>query len=615
MKKFFIILGIIIFLPIICVVLAAMFLDINSYKPEVEKLVAKYAKVDAKINGDMKIGLSFKPSIEINDVDISNQETKDPIARIGAALVEFSIKPLLAKEIVVNTVQTDNTRIYYSKTDYAEINNLDVSMEAYDAPINVDIDTDVSGVNIKAVGTLSSLKKITESGYNEVEADLNIKALGYSVDYKGKVYDLQTAVKADGNYKITYKSNVISGKVFADLGKEVPYIKLNADSESINLADFTDTKQASNKGGIIGTANANALVTNTPIPYEYLKMANADIVLKIKKLLIDSEMSLSDINAFITLKNGVLNINFKNIGAGNGNISGTVDTDANKKTAALNFNGSNIILQQFYKAFANAGNKDLYIKEGGKTNFSVNLNTSGANTDQYIANSKGQVIALIDSSVMKISSLDKLRGNVIMQILDMLKLNISNSDLNLKCAVVRGDVTNGVVNYPKGIVFDAKDFYLVADGKTNFNDETMNLSLQPFSGKITDVNISSILGSLLKVKGTFHNPSVSINKEQTATAVVGAIATGGMLNVGDMMLSADGSPCFTALKGTAYATYFPEKKGVTNTVSKQYTNTKDVIKDAGKQVKTLGKDIKNAGKDALKEGIGSLLGTLGGNKK
>ena len=101
MKKFFIILGIIIFLPIVCVILAAMFFDINSYKPQVEKMVAKYAKVDAKINGDMKIGLSFKPSIEIDDVDISNQETKDPIAKIGAALVQFSIKPLFAKEIVL----------------------------------------------------------------------------------------------------------------------------------------------------------------------------------------------------------------------------------------------------------------------------------------------------------------------------------------------------------------------------------------------------------------------------------------------------------------------------------------------------------------------------------
>lgn len=610
MKKFLIVLGIIIFLPIICVILAAMFLDINSYKPEVEKLVAKYAKVDAKINGDMKIGLSFKPSIEINDVDISNQEDKSPIAQIGAALVEFSIKPLFAKEIVVNTVQTDNTKIYYSPTEYAEINNLDVSMDAYDSPINIDLDTDVSGVNIKAVGTLSSLKKITESNYNEVEADLKVSAMGYVVNYKGKVYDLQSAVKADGKYMVEYKKNKINGNVYVDLAPKTPYLKLTADSQSIDLQDFTDQKQAS-AGKIISSANASTIVANTPIPYDYLKMVDADIDLKIKQLIIDSAMMLKDINAQINLKNGVFKANFKNIGAGNGNISGTVNTDANQKTTSVNLKGNNIILQQFYTPFSQNSNPALFIKEGGKTNFDIVLNTSGANTDQYIANSKGQIIAFVDSSVMKISSLDKLRGNIIVQILDTLKLNVSNSDLNVKCAVVRGDVTNGNVNYPKGIVFDAKDFYLVADGRMNLNDETLNLSLQPFSGKIKDVNISSLLGSLLKIKGTFNNPKVSINKEQTATAVVGAIATGGMYNVGDMMLSADASPCHTALKGTTYAGYFPEEKGVTNSVSKQYTNTKDAIKGAGKQVKTLGKDLKNAGKDA----IGGLLGAFGSKKK
>ena len=306
-----------------------------------------------------------------------------------------------------------------------------------------------------------------------------------------------------------------------------------------------------------------------------------------------------------------MNVNFKNIGAGDGSVSGTVNTDANKKTAAVNLKGSNIILQKLVASFSNSGNKNLYVKEGGKTNFSVNLNTSGANTDQYIANSKGQVIALVDSSVMRISSLDKLKGNIIMQILENLKINLSKGDLKLKCAVVRGDVAGGVVNYPKGIVFDSSDFYLVADGKTNLNDEKINLSLQPFSGNIKDANISSILGSLLKIKGTFKNPSISINKEQTATTVVGAIATGGMYNVGDMMLSADGSPCHTALKGTAYADYFPEKKSVSNSVSSQYNNTKDTIKGVGKGIKNMGKDLKNTGKDA----IGGLLGALGGSKK
>lgn len=609
MKKFLIVLSVIIILPIVALIAAVYFVDINNYKPEIEKLVAKYAKVDAKINGDMKIGISLKPSIEIADVSVSDQETKNPIAQIGAALVQFSIKPLLAKEFVVDTVQTDNTKIYYSATDYAEINNLDVSMESYDSPINVDIDTDVSGTNIKAKGTISSLKKLMESNFSEVEADIVVNAMGYTVDYKGKITDLDKEMKATGNYKVEYKKNVINGDVYVSMANKIPYVKLSANSNNINIADFGEQQSASISGALVSKADASELIKNTPVPFDYLKMVNADVVLKIKQLIVNSDVKLTDIDSVITVKNGVLSVNFKNIGAGSGKISGMIDANAATKSAALNLKGNDIIIQQLYTPIASASNPSFYVKEGGKTNFLFNLKSSGNDTDHLISNASGQVILLADSSVMKISSLEKLRGNIIVQILDKLQLKIGNSDMNLKCAVMRGDVVGGRVTYPKGIVVDAKDFYLVADGTINLNNDKINLSLQPFSGNITDTNISSILGSLLKINGTFQNPKVGINEKQTATAVVGAIATAGMYNVGDMMLSADGSPCHTALKGTEYANYFPEVKGVRNTVSDQYNNTKDAVKNLGKNIKNLGTDTK----DAVKNQLGGMLKGLTGN--
>ena len=72
-----------------------------------------------------------------------------------------------------------------------------------------------------------------------------------------------------------------------------------------------------------------------------------------------------------------------------------------------------------------------------------------------------------------------------------------------------------------------------------------------------------------------------------------AIASGGMYNVGDLMLSADAAPCHTALQNTAYANHFKADKSVSGSVSKGYTNTKDSIKNVGKNKKNQAKDIKN----------------------
>jgi len=710
MKKLVKILSVILLLPIVLLVAGLVFLqfaDLNGYKPEIEKMAEKYAGIDLKINGDLEVGISLKPCIELNDVTVAQKADNKKIAHIGNASVQFSILPLFKKEIVVDTVQTDNTEIFYGENDSVMINNLDAGMESYDSPINIAFDTSVANIMIDGNATVSSFKDITESNYNDVDIKTTVNAMGYTLQFAGSLNELQQNIKVFGDYNLNYKSNRLGGVIDFQMTDTVPFIKLDAGSEEINVTDFVEQKIASNswfiatanaaeyipnteipyeylqmvnaditldvkqikiqpnmvvnnvkgnatlqdgvfkaditnvrfdnndisghveltspkslpyiklnikgegfdltkyqnsqkktpqkKAGfewLISNAYANEFVPNTAIPYQYLRMANADVAINLKKLRLDENITLQNINANATLKNGALKADIKNITAGEGSIKGNINVNATAKTANVNMQGNNIILQKLYPPFASA-NEEFFVKQGGDTTFDVNLTTSGNDSDQYLSNLSGSVIAYIDPSVLKIKSLEKLQGNLIVQILDNLKLNVTGSDLSLKCAVVRGDVNKGNINFPKGLVFDAKEFYLVADGKINLSNEKINLSLQPFSGKITDVNISSILGNLIKLTGTISQPKIGINQTETAKNVVAAIASGGMYNVGDLMLSADAAPCHTALQNTAYANHFKADKSITGGVSKGYTSTKDSIKNVGKNIKDQAKDIKN----------------------
>ena len=720
MKKLLKILLIIVLIPIFLIggILGFLkFADLNKYKPQIEEMAQKYAGLDVKINGDIDVGVSLKPSLELSDVTVNQGEKK--IARIGNALVQISIMPLFNKEIVVDRVETDNTEVFYGEKDSVLINELNAGMESADTPINFDFDTTVANVDITGKGTVSSLNKIKNSGFNQTEVDAEINAMGYTLNFAGNVDGLKEKVKAAGDYAVTYKSAKIGGKVSADTANEIPYVKLDANSDMLKVSDFTAQKQAALSGGwliksaaaadyipntkipydylkmvnadisldvkkivvdrdivltnlkgdatvkngvfkanvqnvvfqgntisgsaeitspkalpyiklnikgdgfnlqdfqkksevkkpaekkvgladwFIGTANASELMANTVIPYKYLKMANADINLNLKKLKINNDISVSDVKLSSTLKNSVLNTNIQNITAGSGTISGTININGAKKTMATDISGKNIILQQFYTPFASAEN-EVSFKEGGKSNLLIKINTSGDNTDQYLANLNGQIICLVDKSVVSVKKLEKLQGNILVQLLNMVKININNKNLNMKCAVVRGDISGGKVNFPKGIAVDASDFYLVANGKVNLQNDKINLELKPFSGKITDVNISSVLGGLVKITGTIKNPKLGINQTETAKNVIGILASAGAYNVGDMVLSADSSPCHTALSGTAYAEYFPEEKSVTGAASKGYTNTKNSIKDLGNEIKGqakgAGKQIKEIGK-------------------
>ena len=118
MKKIFKTLLIIVLIPVFIIGGAIGFLkfaDLNKYKPQIEEMAKKYAGLDIKINGDIDVGVSLKPSLEFSDVSIKQGEKK--IARVGNALVQISVMPLFHKEIVVDRVETDNTEVYYGEKE------------------------------------------------------------------------------------------------------------------------------------------------------------------------------------------------------------------------------------------------------------------------------------------------------------------------------------------------------------------------------------------------------------------------------------------------------------------------------------------------------------------
>lgn len=718
MKTVLKILLILICIPV--VILAATFgflkfADLNKYKPQIEDLVLKYANTKIEINGDLDIGVSLKPSLELNDVVVYMPQQPDAkLAHIGTALVQISILPLLHKEIMIDTVQTADTRIFYNDKEQAQINELVAEMDSYDTPISLIYDTNVSGIDISGTATLSSLKDLKTTSYDQSQVVLMTNVMGYKIDFTGWVNDISTNINIDGDYDVQYQNSALSGHLTADLSQDVPNLILDINSNKINVPDWTAPKVAS-AGWLISSAHAEEYIAGTTIPYDYLKMVNADITLNVKKIVVDKDVSVDNLQADVNLQNGILKANIKNaetmgakvngqvsldspkslpylklninspyvdlqkltgnptatsakknaenwslistanaselmpntpipyqyfkmlnmdaninvkklqlnqeitladvivaatlknsvfkadiksLKAGDGSVTGTVSLNAKDQTAAANITAANVVLQKLIPSYAQANNPYLYIKSGGVTNALINVTTSGKNTDAYLANLSGQIIVLADKSQVKIKSLERLQGNIIIQILDNLKLNIVNQEMTMKCAVLRADIQTGQVNFPKGIALDASDFYIVADGRVNLQNDSLNLSLQPFSGKITDVNLSSILGSLLKIKGTISQPKLSLNQTQTAKSVIGAIASGGIYNVGDMMLSADPAPCYTALSGTSYANHFSApKSSVKNTVSKGYTNTQEAVKDLGKGLKNQAKEIKNQAKE------------------
>ena len=101
---------------------------------------------------------------------------------------------------------------------------------------------------------------------------------------------------------------------------------------------------------------------------------------------------------------------------------------------------------------------------------------------------------------------------------------------------------------------------------------------------------------------------------QAIKALVGVAATGGASYLGSqLLLDNDSSPCYTALKGTPYATRFPAPSATNQATQAVYQGASDAVnggidavKDTAKFTEDGVKDTVNGLKDAAKGLFNSL---------
>ena len=163
--------------------------------------------------------------------------------------------------------------------------------------------------------------------------------------------------------------------------------------------------------------------------------------------------------------------------------------------------------------------------------------------------------------------------------------------LALTCAVVRGDINDGKVTFPKGIAFNSKQITVVSNGTLNLKNDKLDFSIHPFNGKLADTNVAQALSSLVKVAGTVQNPKITLDNTAVIKNVVGVATAGPAFLGSQLVLDADETPCYTALSGTEYQTMFPAPSGVKATGQNAYQSTDKAISDGVDALTDTAKDV------------------------
>ena len=570
-------------------------------------------------------------------VKASKEVTVQPEAVVAA--------PVLAGVFAKSFTISDATLVYDDKQSSSLtnliVNNFELTSESMDSNLNLTFDVVYNGEDITGTAVVGSINSLLQKA-KEYPVKADVKAFGATAKIDAMLYDLfgdlsfKASLQANnpiGNFsapevtvdtdvsgnlqKITtvikslnVNGNVISGTVNADLSQSKPYVKADLQSKLINVETLMLTTQKTALAfSIIPVAQAAQFIPATPLDLQSLNMVNADAKLQISKLIVNNNLQVSNVAMSAALKNGILTINPLSLHAGDGQVSANLSVNGNDNNISVDIVGKDVVLQKLWKELAVSDNKTFGIISGGQTNLKIKINTKGSTLRQLAENANGQVIAIVNKSEMQTGALKYLTGNFVSQLLKTLKVERKQKNLELSCAVVRGDINQGNINFPKGIVFNSPQVMVVSNGTVNLKNDKIDLTISPFSGNLSDTNIAQAISSLVKIAGTVENPQIAIDESAVIKNIIGVATTGPAFLGSQLVLDVDPAPCYTALKGTEYQNMFPAPSGVKATGQQMYQDTGQAISDGVKMIGNTAKDGATAAGDAAVDGVDILTNT------
>ena len=615
----------------------------NSNMVELDKLEIKFAVlpllkkqivIDKLILHGTKVYLEKSDTGESNWIFDAKQQKIKTVKKTSS-----NVKVNNAAEVAVGTVLvahnvdiTDGVLNYYdaksNSNHLLEIENVKAELNGFDNPLLISAKMKYNGEKIDISASVSTVSSVINDDKLDFEAKieaLNVKAdlvggvVGvlsnplYAIE--GNIYnpkgnfslpkiDLETRVDGDmasANIiikKLLLAENEITGKTEINWSGSKPAVKAELTASSFDINDFIlSKKQAFVMPTLIKSANALTFVPNDTVDFSYLNMLNGDVDVKIGNLLLPEKVVLKNVDVKAKLQNGVLDINPLSVDLDTGKIIGNASVSALSNSVKADIKTKDLKVQDIDKIlFGNSS--PLKVSQGGDLIFDLSLSSSGNTYRKLTENLNGNLVLILDKSTLSGAKLNWFTNNIIGQLLSLLKIDTTKvKDIDINCAVVRSDISKGKAYFPSGIAFNSKQIKMVGSGDINLVNDGINFTIAPTLNKLADGNITPALASFVKIEGTLNKPKLRLDTSSALNTIVGAVATGGISLGGEMLLSGDDDPCYSALVNTAYANRFQQTKGIKS-------DTKRAYQEVNKQAKEVIKGVGNAAKnifDAFKK--------------
>ncbi len=438
------------------------------------------------------------------------------------------------------------------------------------------------------------------SGVNlNVEVDaVNPSALGLKpFKLTLKIDEIKGSDSASGKIDFKAGKTNINGDIGINASGKVPYISANLKSSYYASEDvFGQSEQKSFFGGDKKAqkddgAEGIFVFSDEPLPFAKLSDFNADVKADFANIVIYGEEA-AKLNFNAKLKEAALDASAKMASGKDSKIALDLRVDAKEKTSAkININavGENIILSDWAHRFFGDEVK------GGVLNMSLKANSYGDSLHILMTHFTGNVTILVENMKAGEGLKKVIDGNFLDNLINVFTGVINKGgkrdrNVDLQCIAANLDFVNGKSSFNKKIALESKKAFITTSGDLDIGAEKMDLSFAVSSGKGVSTGISDMISSMVKVKGTFMEPTVSVNAEGvigTAATVGAAVVTGGLSYLGQKLLggvTAASSPCAEALGRPVKSSSFYEEETKKPKAKQTPVSEKTSSKKSGKSL-------------------------------
>lgn len=378
----------------------------------------------------------------------------------------------------------------------------------------------LSGVNLAVTGNISDMAALSPLAHQPLP-DLK------SVVFQGELHDADGGLAkgvALRNVKLSLPQGDLNGDVAVDLTTP-PSLQADLKSAKIDadglLAALGKPEAAA---GITGAAPAappppksSRLIPDTPIPFDLLRLANADVTFNGGELRY-SGAPYRAIALHVVLHDGKLQLDPFSADAPEGHASGTLTVDATQDPAAvaLRLHAPGLAVGPLLAAIGKpgyaTGNLEVY----------ANLHGAGDTPHAIAASMDGSLGLAMAGGTVDNRLLGSALGSILRAV-NLLDLVGRGGSSQLQCFATRVDLNRGIGTL-RTLLLSSNLLTMDGDGSLNLGSETLDMKVRP---QATVVATSVVVP--MRVTGPMRAPSVVPDPGATvidnAGSVAGAVIT------------------------------------------------------------------------------------------